>query len=189
MKFLLGFSYWWKNRSSWAVIFPKVFKSPLISAIPVIRLLAFGLLHPSPRGKTRSLNFPSARFLLILVSLWTIQSVFSFEWLIFHIISKQKDNTDKSSTKTCHGTRDWKKGIETDPNRNTMVLLYEPSASKKKEARLAEERRKAERLQHAKGLRKWHFLRRHQHQLQEYFPMRMSLPTPCLFTVMCKRSS
>lgn len=26
-----------------------------------------------------------------------------------------------------------KKGTETDPNRNTMVLLYEPSAVKKKE--------------------------------------------------------
>ena len=32
-----------------------------------------------------------------------------FRWLIFHIISKQKDNTDKSSTKTCHETRYWKK--------------------------------------------------------------------------------
>lgn len=28
-----------------------------------------------------------------------------FWWLIFHVISKQKDKTDKSSTKTCHGTR------------------------------------------------------------------------------------
>jgi hypothetical protein len=26
-----------------------------------------------------------------------------------------------------------KKSIETDPNRNTMVLLYEPSAAKEKE--------------------------------------------------------
>lgn len=36
-----------------------------------------------------------------------------------------------------------KRGIETDPNRNTMVLLYEPSAVKKKEkkARLAKEGR------------------------------------------------
>lgn len=39
-----------------------------------------------------------------------------------------------------------KKGIETDPNRNTMVLLYETSAVKKKEKSKVSKRRKESKM-------------------------------------------
>lgn len=150
MQFLLGSPNRWKGRRVCVVIFPKVLKSSLIFVVPVIMFLAFGFLHASLRGKPSSWSLFKFHFCHISVntsiSLDHPQCIL-FWWLIFHIISKQKDNTDKSSTKTCHGIRYWKKkkkrGIETDPNRNTMVLLYEPSAVKKKEkkARLAKEGR------------------------------------------------
>lgn len=138
------------------VIFPKLFESSLISAIPVITFLPLGLLHPSLREKKKKENRLDIQFKFHFCQI-SINIGFSldhpkcilFWWLIFHVISKQKDKTDKSSTKTCHGTRYWKKkkkGTETDPNRNTMVLLYEPSAVKKKEKSKVSKRRKESKM-------------------------------------------
>lgn len=64
-----------------------------------------------------------------------------------------------------------KKGIETDPNGNTVVLFYEPSAvkKKKKEESKLSKRRKDCKMTDAKCPRKWHFLCVHQHMPKEYF--------------------
>ena len=112
MQFLLGSPNRWKGRRVCVVIFPKVLKSSLIFVVPVIMFLAFGFLHASSRGKPSSWSLFKFHFCHISVntsiSLDHPQCIL-FWWLIFHIISKQKDNTDKSSTKTCHGIRYWKK--------------------------------------------------------------------------------
>lgn len=102
-----------KSRSMCTVIFPKVCESSLISAVPVVTFLLFGLLSPSRREK-KNPWYSQFKFHFCQISVNTSISLdhpkcILFWWLIFHVISKQKDNTDKSSTKTCHGTRYWKK--------------------------------------------------------------------------------
>lgn len=90
-----------------------------------------------------------------------------------------KDNTDKAAYKHARGPGIEKKGIETDPNRNTMVLLYEPSALKKKEKSKASKRGKESKTRNkCKVPKEMVFSFTHHHSLNEYFPMRMSLPAP-----------
>lgn len=92
-----------------------------------------------------------------------------------------KDNTDKAAYKHARGPgiEKKKKGIETDPNRNTMVLLYEPSALKKKEKGKASKRGKGSKTRNKRKVpEEMVFSFTHQHLLKEYFPMRMSLPAP-----------
>lgn len=184
---------WWKSRRACVVIFPKVFKSSLTSVIPVIRFLPFGLLHPSLRGKSsRQSQF---KFHVCRISVNTSISLdhpkcVLFWWLIFYIISKQKDNTDKSSTKTCHETRYWKKKAlkQTQIEIQWFYYMSLQQWKRKKKARLAKEGRDAKWVTNAKCLRKWCFLCLHQHMLKEHFPMRMSLPAHFPFTVTRKRS-